>query len=1440
MRQLYKIFYIKSGIRRLTDLLSPNLNTFDGFPRNAVYHHLTTDDEIHIDPTHVQFSDYNKRIPIDFVFESESMVGNPRRVPVVINTHIQSFIREHRNFRYIQNAAEVTSDQQVLVVINYNTLKLSYRFIKTPIMDLYRWESYYKTLWDNINSVAMKTSKQHFVIIKPTDDIPSYSLLKTFSDKSGLDLFRIFNTDNKLFILNLFNFINNKEKSVMGSITPEAMNKINIVFLLKDNRFTVLNLSYLYSWIKGNENITNTKNQVQYDKSVIERSLLKFFLTVTSISPEEVIEEVEESVDEDNKSEDIDDDESDEELDDLESINRDENINDYSSKNLSLKSDIEKEYSEKIKDDEIDQTNLSQDLSKFIDDDLRLLEIKNKKELMKKGIVVKNNEIHELDQVEDNITPEEIENKIYSSVTPNQALKDKLKESFDIGIMDTASYRKALKDADKYETTKDPYGTNKLLKEIVEIKPDDLKIDLDKTKLKDSNTVFDKSMLNSTLKVYTDEYIDKHLHNDVLKMVGALQKGGVIVQKHEIDVEHNAMENFELHRIELKPIDGVSSSVWMRLPIIEQDGSFIVGGNKYFLRKQRVDLPIRKIGPNDVSLSSYYGKSFVSTESKTSNSTGGWVLKQINKASFEGSEWIKNIVPGDVFDNDKKTPYIYGVISTQFVSMKAGDLNLFFDGKEPEDKDTKEFEQANKSQMTWCGYKYDIKDKKNYNIFVNMDNIFYIYNNNTMNVLGDIYTVLKLDAHKAPIRFSELSIFRKLVPVCLVLGYRIGLKRLITLLRVKPRIVEPRKRLELNQDEYPIPFADCTYIFSRKDQLATIILAGFLDFAKVTKEYNVKEFEHKDVYLNLLSNKGLGAIYIREIDMLFDYFVDPITEEILKQMNEPVTFEGLLVRASELLMTYYHPKNYDGAYTRVRGYERIAGMVYKEMTASVRQFRSKNISGRSKIDISPWKIWQSINEDPTKMLVPEINPIQDLKNDESLTYLGEGGRSKEGINKASRSYHENDIGVISEATVDSDIVGVNVYMSPDPTLKNLRGMKSDQDVKSANLLSTSVLLAPCSMHDDMKRINFVNIQQSHTIAAKGYHPPYVRTGYETIVAQRTNPLFAYCAKDDGTVISVTDKGVIIEYKDGKRIGLSIGRHFGRSEGSVYPFDIESAVKENQSFKTGDPIVYNTGFFEYDYLNPGQLILKNSLNAKVVLWETKQTHEDSSAISKSLSEKLGTKVTYVRNFVVSFKQNIHDVVKQGQSINPQDSLIIVEDEITSNLGSFGDKSIQTLKNLSKQSLKSNHYGTVDRIEVFYHGEKETMTPSLKKLADQSDLFISSQAKSTNKPKYTGLVTDSYRVDGVPLGLNKAEIRFYITVNTGMGVADKIIYANQMKSVNSEVMDYQLYTEDGTAIDAVFGCLSIAARNVMSPYIIGTTSTLLRLFAKEAVKRFKEGS
>ncbi len=131
----------------------------------------------------------------------------------------------------------------------------------------------------------------------------------------------------------------------------------------------------------------------------------------------------------------------------------------------------------------------------------------------------------------------------------------------------------------------------------------------------------------------------------------------------------------------------------------------------------------------------------------------------------------------------------------------------------------------------------------------------------------------------------------------------------------------------------------------------------------------------------------------------------------------------------------------------------------------------------------------------------------------------------------------------------------------------------------------------------------------------------------------------------------------------------------------------------------------------------------------------------------------------------------------------------------------------------------------------------MSPTLRSLAKQSDAELISRAKSIGATPYTGRVTDEYRVEGKPLAPDTAEVKFYITTRPTYGTGDKSVFANQLKSVTGEVINYDLKSEDGTEIDAIFGWRSVAARIVLSPSIIGTTITLLKVVGQNAVKLYE---
>ncbi len=359
---------------------------------------------------------------------------------------------------------------------------------------------------------------------------------------------------------------------------------------------------------------------------------------------------------------------------------------------------------------------------------------------------------------------------------------------------------------------------------------------------------------------------------------------------------------------------------------------------------------------------------------------------------------------------------------------------------------------------------------------------------------------------------------------------------------------------------------------------------------------------------------------------------------------------------------------------------------------------------------------------------------------------------------------------------------------------------------------------------------------SHVIATEGYEAPIVRTGYEYITSKRNSNLFAFRATQDGKVVSVNSKGIIVEYTNGEKVGVELGVIYGRAEGSYYPHHVITHKKVNDVFKKDDVLAYNTKFYEQDIYSPGSIILKTVKYAKVALMENNNTFEDSSAISKNFSKTLTAKTTKVKSVMVNFKQNIHNLVKVGDKIKANDKLMIVEDEISSGYN-FDKKALEILQNLAQQTPTAEYSGTVENIEIYYNGDLEDMSASLREAALLSDNKLAYAKKSSNQPVIFGRVTDEYRVDGVPLMLDTLEIKIYITVDNPMGLGDKGIFANQMKSVVGEVMNYDVKTEAGEPVDAIFGFKSIYNRIVLSPILIGTSATLMNVIAKKAVQLYR---
>lgn len=1366
MSMLYSLYYKQFGIRRLQGLMSPRLIAFNSLPRNSLVHFTPDADEgVDVDTSKLYFQGQARTAFVGYTTELTSKLGNPVRKNLPILNLVNPFHAANRNFRYARNGLELVKDVSTICVQSYGHLSQLYRYPDLPMTPYNKWFNTQKTLWDTVDSLATSSTRNQFVFIGIPKDLLSLSIMNLYVERENVAMLKIFDTPEELFFLQLWKWLSVEHRgtSVFSGLKETNYNKVNFVFMAPDSRCAIMNMGYLNNWIKGTNKVAMDDKSMELTSDQIQKLFLKFMMTLQSSVPAEAIPGEDETpivTDLDPDLEDTDTPETDAPQSMPVMV---KSIATGKSEEETVQDDIDLS---KIDDAEL-ETNIASQL-KEIDEELKALDFLSSKKLQNKGLKIDAKTGEETTAaVEEEIPLETIVAKIYGDQDYEQALRASINANADYGLLTAANYRKHLGDLEKYKVMPDPYGSGKPTIQAMVVTKEDLELNTEKMAIVSNETILDPSMLESSLKSFDEDYIGKVIKKDTLAVFNSIQRAGIVIRGHEIENDHSALGSFEIHTVTLSPIDGMPSTVRIRLPKVNNEATFVNNGVKYTLRKQRTDVPIRKTGPSEVALTSYYGKNFVTLSPKKTNSSVDWLVRQLNIASMEEHPFLTKISPAMVYDNNFTAPFIYNALAANFKSLKAGSVTLSFDHSSRTGLATPEVLKKIEVKGNIVAGVTD----KGLPVYVDVDDKFFVYETGVSKPLGDIYSVLQLNRSKAPVDFSEVKIFSKVVPVGIVLAYAIGFKNLIRLLKTEVRVVDGKRIKDLADDEFAIQFEDKSFIFSRDDKVASMILAGFNDYEKLIKKFKASDFETKDVYMNLLESKGLGAIYMREIDLTMQLFVDPITKGILEEMKEPVTYTGLLIRATELLQTYHHPDSQDTRYVRFRGYERLPGAVYKQLVIAIRQYRNKNIAGRSKIDMSPYQVWTAVMKDPSIKVAEDINPIQNLKELESVTYVGEGGRSKESMNKESRAYHVEDMGVISESTVDSSDVGVNTYLSANPNFTGVRGLvKTDKMLDATNLLSTSTLLSPGAMHDDPKRVMFIPIQQAHTVPADGYRQPYLGTGYESIMAHRTSSTFAQTARESGKVISVTEEGVIIETADGKQTGYAVGRVYGRAEGTVYPHDIVTPLKVGQKFVKGDVLTYNTGFFEPDFLDPRRVVMKSSMVVKTALFESLQTHEDASSLSKKLSVQMTTRTTKVKSITVTFQQNLVNVLKPGTQVKPKDILAIIEDEITAGSNAFDEESLAVLQGLSSQAPKAGYLGSLDRIEVYYHGDKRDMSASIKLLADRSDRLLASIAKSTAQTVITGQVTDEYRVAGTPLGVDKAEIKFYITVENKAGVGD----------------------------------------------------------------------
>lgn len=578
----------------------------------------------------------------------------------------------------------------------------------------------------------------------------------------------------------------------------------------------------------------------------------------------------------------------------------------------------------------------------------------------------------------------------------------------------------------------------------------------------------DESMLKSSIVDLDKQYMDKLFEKHLIQVVTHFNKNGLFLKSLKTEDQVDELNAIRTYKIQYENDKGEVGTLRAQMPIIDEDGTFMINGIKSRMKKQLINVPICKLSSTRVSLAASY-KTLIERNVSKAHSFDDFVATFIKKINKNG-EVVKTRMGRRTFKD--RLPYEYTQLAKKFETIKTGTLYLdtnYGDRQSINKKKDVDVDTLEQEYGVFCG-----RIGNNDYLFMGMDNRIRVYD--TINKeIKDITTLTDLlyEHSKTDVQvpmvseWTDLKIFDKKIPIIFVLAYKYGLTHILNYLNINYRVVDKGKRIDKESTEIVIKFKDKTIIFDRYPLEKSLILAGLLKYK--TNDYELHEFDQRDVYFNMLADKGMSTNYIVGINTFFDTFLDPITIDTLDQMGEPTNLKDLLIRGTVMLATeeFIEPSSIKNH--KIRSYDRLNSILYDEIARSLAAYKNQK-GKKGAFSINPEAVLQRIIQDNAVISIEEINPMHDLKEKTAFTYTGVGGRTAQSFVVSDRQFPRDGVGVISEAVPDSPKVGISGYTVGDPNITNLHGMlgtvNDPTELDPTQSISISALTMPGSTNDD--------------------------------------------------------------------------------------------------------------------------------------------------------------------------------------------------------------------------------------------------------------------------------------------------------------------------------------------------------------------------------------
>lgn len=922
---------------------------------------------------------------------------------------------------------------------------------------------------------------------------------------------------------------------------------------------------------------------------------------------------------------------------------------------------------------------------------------------------------------------------------------------------------------------------------------------------------------------------------DILMMLQSMSSKAYPVSIVNIDIEDTStnQDYVETYHVEMEDGFGKRFTVTFDIPKFKNNRFMRLRGNDKIVSGQLMLLPCIKTDDDATQCVSNYSKIFIYRKGMTGRSypQSDRLLKALRK--YNG-----NIIKPYYGDNKTicskyELPMDYIDLASNINRIETKDIIFYFS-----------------QDIYYKDFKADKNKGIPYGIYKNTGEILYYTEEDDNKAMistviidklceADINFLKLFNSAKAANRlnYSEASILSNRIPLCVVIGYSLGMTGLFNKCGVKIDRTDKRSGYDPNREgiirfkdgylKYPLTYAN------------SMMFNGFS--VCPTESYSIDDMNKRSMWLDFLDEFG-GRILSDGLDNFADLFIDPITEEVCKHCKIPSEYFDMLVYGSNLLADNKYNRHTDISGNRYRTNEIVAAHFYRAFTKAYTDYKSQVKRGKKVgINMKRSAVIDSIMLDPTFSDLSIMSPLLEIEAGNSVSFKGSSGmNSDRSYSLDKRTYDDSMINKLALSTGFSSNVGINRQTTIDMDIEGKRGYIKSSDPDNMSITKTfsvAEAITPFgTTRDDPFRSAMTFIQTSkHSMRTNKSSPLLITNGTDEAIPQIVSDTFAYKAKDNGEVVEIVpDDYMVINYKNGKSECISLKKEVKKnSDGGFFiTLQLSTDLSVGKKFKAGDIIAYDKLSFTKGMGEDDNLSYNVGLLAKIVIMSTDEGFEDSTSISEWLSKAMCTDVVSDKEIdLQSPKTNVYYMAKIGQQVQEGDPLIIFqnayeEEDANALLKTITDK--DAVSDLGRIKLKSKYTGIVQDIKIYRTCELEDMSDSLNKIVTSYEKEIKKKKAMYKKYNIEGanLLDPDYKMQ--PIGIMKnvrsgVKIVFYIKYEDELSTGDKIVAQSANKGTIKNVipMDVCPFSEyrPEEPIHAMFAARSFNARMVTSVWTSG---------------------